>query len=367
MINMTMEQQGEEYLNRKEEGESFTDIAKKEGVSNSFITRRINKFKSSNNEEESLLNKYGFTNDQVVGGYVKADGVSFRLKKDSQKSPSEAAQVLLDALGGSTIQIKESTLEQPETDENNDLLVLSLCDLHLGKMSYDGKSQEYDTIVQEVLKSISISVDASGAKEALLILGNDVLHVDNKFNMTTAGTPQDTSMMWEQMIDNAVKLYSAVLNFLLDKEIKVNCIHTMSNHDYHSSYLVSIALKYKYPQCSWEIDTDPINHFLWGKTLISTTHGEGCKMEKLASVIPADAPELYGKAKHRYCLTGHLHHRQSKDLVGLTVRGLRSSAPLDAWHRNKFYLGVPRSFEYFVFNKEHGETSSYTFNISGNG
>lgn len=347
----------QEYAERKNKGETWKQIADSEGLDPSTV--RKGTLKHLPNFAETALNNYGFTTDDIVGGWIK--GEEFSLKVKREKSEVDMADVISKAMKSADVETYRSTVIGESLD---DLLVISLADLHIGQRDFENNGNYGQGLRQRVLDSVkSVTNSVTTCNDALVILGNDVIHTDGKHQGTTRGTPQDTAISWDKMVEEAVMLYSMVIEYLLDAGYNVNCIHTMSNHDYHLGYMISLALKHKYPQCDWTVNTKPLNHFLWGQTLISTTHGDGFPIEKLSSIIPLDAKELYSQANYRFCLTGHLHHRQEKDLIGVSLRGLRSSAPTDQWHFESGWVGSPKSFEFFVFSKESGEKARYTFNI----
>jgi glycosyltransferase involved in cell wall biosynthesis len=91
--------------------------------------------------------------------------------------------------------------------------------------------------------------------------------------------------------------------------------------------------------------------FKYGKKLIGTTHGDGAKVENLPMLLATEFPILWSETKHRYIFSHHVHHKISKDMIGVTFETLRSPSGTDAWHHKNGYTGVPKSVEGFIFPK----------------
>ena len=58
-----------------------------------------------------------------------------------------------------------------------------------------------------------------------------------------------------------------------------------------------------------------------------------------------EAKEMWATTKHRYWYCHHMHHKISKDYIGVTVEYLRSPSGTDRRHADKGYTGVPKAIE----------------------
>jgi hypothetical protein len=68
--------------------------------------------------------------------------------------------------------------------------------------------------------------------------------------------------------------------------------------------------------------------FQYGKNLIGTTHGDGAKHQDLPLLMATEFPLEWSQTKHRYVYTHHVHHKTSKDYIGVTVESSEVSIPL---------------------------------------
>ena len=128
------------------------------------------------------------------------------------------------------------------------LLVINPADIHIGKLAValetgDDYNTEiaYNRVLEGVTGLISKAKGFS-IDRVLFCVGNDVLHIDNVYNTTTAGTPQDTDGKWWQHFEVALKLYVKCVE-ILRQVAPVDVVHSMSNHDYQSGFHLAHSLK----------------------------------------------------------------------------------------------------------------------------
>lgn len=118
------------------------------------------------------------------------------------------------------------------------LLELSLPDLHIGKLSWEDESGEnYDTkiAIERYNESVGKLLNhvrhyKNEISEILLPIGNDLFNIDNKNNMTTAGTPQHVDSRWQQMFNKAKGLLIKNINDLM-QIAPVKVVMVSGNHD----------------------------------------------------------------------------------------------------------------------------------------
>jgi len=244
------------------------------------------------------------------------------------------------------------------------LLVIDPADIHIGKLCSISDSGEYNTdiAVKRVLDGVAGIINKARGFEIdkiLFIAGNDILHTDNTKKTTTALTPQDTDGMWHENFITARKLYVDLIEMMLPIA-DVHVVFNPSNHDYMSGYylLDSISSWFnKSVNITFDCSITHRKYFQYGLNLIGSTHGDGAKTIDLGPLMANERPELWGKTKHRYIYTHHVHHKTSKDMIGVTIESLRSPSGTDAWHNKSGYTGVPRAVEGFIHHKEDGQVA----------
>ena len=251
------------------------------------------------------------------------------------------------------------------------LLVINPADIHIGKYANHletGDGYNVEIACERVLEGLQGLIDKSKGFEVdrvLFCVGNDILHIDNVYNTTTAGTNQDVDGKWWEHFEIALALYVKCVEIL--REIApVDVIHSMSNHDYQSGFHLAHALKSWFrndEEVTFDISVAHRKYYQYGKNLIGLEHGDGAKMDNLPLLMAQENPEMWSKTKYRYWYLHHLHHkvkhkwRDAKDFIGVTVEYMRSPSGTDSWHSRKGFTGVPKAVEGFLHEKVSGQVA----------
>ena len=257
------------------------------------------------------------------------------------------------------------------TKQNNHLLVINPSDIHIGKYANhletgDGYDVEVACMrVLEGLEGLMAKAQGFEVDRVLFCIGNDILHIDNVYNTTTAGTNQDVDGKWWEHFEVALALYVKCVEIL--REIApVDVIHSMSNHDYQSGFHLAHALKSWFrndSEVTFDISVAHRKYYKYGKNLIGLEHGDGAKMANLPLTMAQERPLLWSETTHRYWYLHHLHHKvkhkwlDAKDFIGVTVEYMRSPSGTDSWHSRKGFTGVPKAVEGFLHEKESGQVA----------
>jgi hypothetical protein len=253
-------------------------------------------------------------------------------------------------------------------DSNSYLLVIDPADIHIGKLCSafeSGETYNNQIAVQRVLsgvRGILNKVSSFSIDKILFIGGNDILHIDNPRRMTTSGTPQDTDGMWHTNFLIAKQLYIDVLEMLLSVA-DVHFTFNPSNHDYTNGFFLAQVIETYFKNCENITFDCSIAHrkgFKYYNNLIGTTHGDGAKIDLLPLLMAQEFSKEWAETKHRYVYTHHVHHKTSKDFIGITVESLRSPSGTDSWHHRNGYQHSPKAVEAFLHCKENGQIARIT-------
>jgi len=270
--------------------------------------------------------------------------------------------------------IKEIKLYAPKyhaietiKSEDTHLLVIDIADLHIGKLATafetgeDYNSQIAVKRAKDGMQGILNKAKGFNIDKVLFVAGNDILHTDNTKRTTTGGTPQDTDGMWYDNFIMAKNLYIDLLEKLLSFA-EVEVVYNPSNHDYtHGFFLMQlIEAHFSKSTINFNVDLKHRKAFKYGNNLIGTTHGDGAKIEHLPLLLATEFPILWSETKHRYIYSHHVHHKTSKDFIGVTFETLRSPSGSDSWHHKNGYTGVPKAVEGYIHHKEFGQVARLT-------
>jgi hypothetical protein len=258
------------------------------------------------------------------------------------------------------------------------LLELSLPDLHIGKLSWEDESGEnYDTkiAIERYNESVERLLDhvkhyKNQISEILLPIGNDLFNIDNKNNMTTAGTPQHVDSRWQQMFMKAKGLLIKNINDLM-QIAPVKVLMVSGNHDMQTVfYLGSVLEAYYRNTDKVTIDNSPTQrkYHSYGINLIGFTHGNEEKHQELGLIMATEKPMEWAASKCRQFHLGHFHSRKTtkyldvQEFQGFTVRVLPSLSGTDAWHNSKGYMSMKSAVAY-LYDKDNGLVAEFSHNI----
>ncbi|MCK9326267.1 MAG: hypothetical protein M0P69_12315 [Bacteroidales bacterium] len=254
--------------------------------------------------------------------------------------------------------------------KGNMLAEVNISDLHLGKLCWHGNTPEnYDykiarQLYYRLLAEIAEELKSKPIDYIVFVWADDFFNSDNESQTTTGGTPQDTDIRHQKLYNVGVEMLVRGIE-TLSQIAKVETFYTPSNHDQDTGHY---ALKYleawfrKDPNVTVEQSVYPRKYKLYGNTLIGFCHGakensnsNKEKASRLASLMPLEVPELWGRSLFREMHTKHLHSEQMIcEINGVIVRRISSPTALDTWHTENAYVGAVRKAQTFLYDKDRG-------------
>lgn len=258
--------------------------------------------------------------------------------------------------------IKYAKIKEPH------LLVIDPADIHIGKLckAFETNDEYNHKIaidrVKDGIKGIVQKASSFPIDKILFIIGNDILHVDNAKSSTTAGTHQDTELMFWEAYNIAKTLLIECIEMLLTVA-PVHVQYDPSNHDYISGFMLAQTLEAwfrKSRNISFNVSISHRKYYSYGTNLIGTTHGDGAKETDLPLLMAHEAKQHWNDCVHRYFYIHHIHHKKSKDYMSVCVEALRSPSGTDSWHHRNGYQHAPKAIEGFIHHKQHGQVARIT-------
>lgn len=273
------------------------------------------------------------------------------------------------------------------------ILVLDPADVHIGKLANSSETGSDNYDIAEAVERVIFGVHDILAKtvnfnleEIVLIVGNDIMHIDTPYRTTTAGTKQDTDGQWWEMFEAARNLYVDVIDAC--KEVApVRVVFCPSNHDYMVGFGITDSIY------SWYRNDENVNvsdysksmrhrkYIQYGNNLIGVTHGDGAKTKDLVTLMQYEAKQAWSQSHFSYWYIHHMHHKfrivngveVEKDNIGVTTIGkanysndystaiecIRSPSPADGWHSRNGYVNLT-AIEGFVHNFYEGQVARIT-------
>lgn len=240
--------------------------------------------------------------------------------------------------------------------------VYPMGDPHIGMYSWAAETgQDFDCEIAErnlISATTKLVAGARSSETALIVNLGDFFHSDTLENTTRrSGHALDVDTRWPRVIQVGVNAMRGCIDAALRKHKQVHVYNVIGNHDDQSSVMLSMILQAYYRKENRVTVDDGVGYFSkfrFGKTLLGFHHGHGTKMDNLGGIMASEWPEDWGASRHRYWLTGHIHHQQMRDLPGCKVESFRTMAARDAWAASKGYLS-PRDMHRITYHKEYGE------------
>lgn len=259
------------------------------------------------------------------------------------------------------------------------LLEIDAFDLHYGKLTWNEETgHDYDIKIAEdlYLRAIERMVQQSrrwhGQVERIVFpVGNDFFNTDNKFNTTTAGTPQQEDTRWPKTLQRGTALIIKAIN-MLRQVAPVDIVVITGNHDEQRAVQLGITLEYAFQTFKdVTINNSPKSrkYVEYGKCMIGFTHGRQIKPARLMQMMATDEAQMWARTIYREWHLGDIHHKKEVELVGteefagMTVRYLRSLTSTDAWHDSHGFAHNVRAVEGFLWDKEEGLVAQFAANL----
>lgn len=270
--------------------------------------------------------------------------------------------------------LKKSALPKFSKPKSGYMFEVEMPDIHIGKLTWgeesgvDGDLKIQVASAKKVIEELLGYAKLFPVEKILFPIGNDYFNVDNQFNTTTAGTPQQEDTRWRKTFRAGWNLAAEMINMCAQiAPVEVPIVG--GNHDEERAFYLGEVLGGLYSKTKRvTIDNSPKlrKYVLYGSNLIGLTHGYHEKIKELKDLMAFEVPELWAQSKVREWHTGDKHHKE--DFVhkthefgtGVVVRILRSLTTTDAWHYNKGYIGALRASEAFMWDKKNGLLAQFT-------
>ena len=271
-----------------------------------------------------------------------------------------------------------------KTPKDN-LLMLSINDLHLGRLSWHeetGEDYDHKKAISRFRESLDTLLQYSSGftiDRILFIVGNDLINYDyaTPFPRTEKGTPQTSDSRWQKL-------------FRLGRELIVEATDTLrsiaetdvmvipGNHDAQTIFYLGELLEAVYHNTSGvNVDNSPMRrkYYKYGENLIGATHGSKEKVRDLHAIMSAERKEWWGDSIYRYFYLGHWHHektqiqqvklvaRENEDYKGVIVDWLPNLAGTDAFESEMGFIGSIKSAKAAIHNYSKGRIATFNYNL----
>jgi len=251
------------------------------------------------------------------------------------------------------------------------LTVYPMGDPHLGMFSWAketgddfnlkiGEANLYEAVTRLVACSPK-------SKTALLLNLGDFFHTDTQENRTLrSGHALDVDTRWSKVLRVGISAMMSCIEAATRKHEQVIVRNCIGNHDDHTSQMLSISLALFYennPRVTVDDSPSRFWYYRFGKVLLGSTHGDQTKPNQLPGIMAHDQADDWGKTKHRYWYTGHIHTQNVIEYPGCIWESFRTLAGKDAWSAGRGYRSG-RDMYAIVHHKDHGEVERHRVDIA---
>lgn len=298
-----------------------------------------------------------------------------------------AGEVFVEMTKGYEAPILDWELRKPDPRQENNLLEISIFDLHIGKLAWGGETGEnYDTKIARArfLDAIQKLVHrASGFEYSRILfpIGNDFFNSDTIFNTTTQGTQQDEDLRWQKTFNIGVRLLVDAINMLKQTGVPVDVIVIPGNHDFERSFYMGKFLEAWFnndPTVWINTGASPRKYYRFGNVLLGFTHGSEEKEASLPMLMANDieSKPMWSETKYHEWHLGHIHRKRNVNYtvldkarmlnedLGVTIRYLSSLTGTEEWHHKKGFIGSTKAADAFVWNDEAGLVAHLNSNLT---
>ena len=265
--------------------------------------------------------------------------------------------------------------EFQENVVKDNLLLISLFDVHFGKLAHSEETgEDYDIKIAEkrfkaAIDDLVSRVNMDSVERILFPIGNDMFNVDNANRTTTAGTPQDTDTRYFKMLKTVNRIVIESINKLLTFA-PVDVLIVPGNHDEYTCLTQGLVLEAYYN------DTDLVRvhnspklrkYYKYGTVGLQFTHGDKENHQSLGLIFATEEPKLWADTLYRFCMLGHFHKNKKLNFVsvdehqGFQVQILPSLSGTDKWHASKGYMSKKQA-KAFLYNRTKGLVGEFTHN-----
>lgn len=370
-------QQGERLDAVNEHG-SMAAAAKALGVGKTAIQQSIAILKRNaalrGHAPEHDMNK-------IVPDGFKVKGVSTYYDKDgktrgqwvkSSADEERRAQLVKEMYQAMASEIpKMGIIEAPVRNSNSDLLnVIPMGDPHFGLYAWAAESgDDFDTEIARRLTLGAVDrlmASAPDAETCIILPLGDVFHANDQSNVTPGHKHQlDVDTRFVKVLGIGIQTYRHAIIRALEKHPKVVVRFVSGNHDPQAIWALAFTVHAFFednPRVTVDLSPSKFWYYEHGKVLIGSTHGDTVKHETLLGVMASDQAEAWGRTKHRYWYTGHVHHKSVKEFAGVICESFRTLAAKDAYASGHGYR-AGRDMVCITQHRLHGEVERHQCDI----
>jgi hypothetical protein len=291
------------------------------------------------------------------------DGKKIGATRWAPPQDAEEAEAWLDKVAAAFSGIPAvAPTPSPDSADSDLLTIYPLADAHIGMLAYGretGESYNTDIAADRVRNWVARAVAASPSSAVAVILDvGDLTHADDDTNVTPRSKhPLTVDTRHFRTLDVTIAALSAAVECALQKHAKVIVRILPGNHNQTSYMAVMFALAERYRnEPRVEVQKVPGEFFVmeFGAVMLAAHHGHGAKPDRMVHFLADEYAQMWGRTRHRFLWTGHLHHLKAQDIGGVQHEQLRAITARDAYAVSQSYTARAQ-LQAVTLHRDRGE------------
>lgn len=295
-------------------------------------------------------------------GSIAVQWVKTQQEHDALKRLLEAA---FEGMADTLPRVKPTAPPAYTDDKLANLYVIT--DYHLGMLAWGEETgSDWDVRIAEnlLVNWFKAAIAAAPAAELGIFCNlGDFLHWDGLEAVTpTNKHVLDADTRFQKLVRVAIRVKRRIVDMLLTKHNRVLVIEAEGNHDPAASIWMRewfTAIYENEPRVIIDRNPDPYYCVEHGATSLFFHHGHKRKMEQVDDVLVAKFRDVFGRTKHSYAHTGHLHHDKKLETSLMTVEQHRTLSAPDAFASRGGWMSG-RDAKVITYHKDFGEVARIT-------
>lgn len=306
-----------------------------------------------------------------VSTYYNAEGQPTGQWVKTNVDHERAAEIMREVVAAMATDIRpEKPVPAPRHTLEQLLNCYVITDYHLGAKAWGEETGAdwdlhiaEDTLVRWFGSAIAMAPDAKIGVFAQL---GDLAHFDGILAVTpTSGHVLDADTRFQKLVRVLIRVIRRVTAMLLAKHEHVHLLMAEGNHDLASSAWLRELFAALYdgePRVTVETRPDPYYCIEHGKTSLFFHHGHKKKMDALETVFIAKFRDVFGRTRHSYAHTGHLHHDVLRETNTMKIEQHRTLAAPDS-HASRGGWLSGRDAKVITYHRTFGEVCRNTVSV----
>jgi len=258
------------------------------------------------------------------------------------------------------------TIARPERAAADLLTLYPVADLHVGLHAWGAETgEDYNTraATERLVTWLGQCVDAAPASgRGVILLNGDTLHADDQRNETPRSKHAlDTDTRHFRTLDLTIAAVASAVEYAAQRHERLTVIVLPGNHDPHAYMAVLFALAQRYRDNERiEVRQKPGEWWVqqFGQVLLAAHHGDKARAERMVHFLADGYAPIWGRTRHRYLWTGHLHHHKAQDIGGVQWEQLRAVTARDAYAVSNAY-SARAQMQAVTYHRDDGEIQRF--------